>query len=653
MAPAAGTLRFEVMKRIGDWLAVLGVNLMDEHLSFVTLRGARKRDHPQSFSYHEPWWEAYHVNAQYLTRLSAVMAQGEQVNRILVLEPTSTAWMYQGHEAKLREIGDSFFNLLLALEAAQIEYDLGCEDILARVGAVAGPRLRVGGRFYDVVVLPPHTENISSTLLRLGETFLESGGQVLCLGEPPTRVDGTPSSRPAEGAQQPGWTTAPPAQAVELLQRLAPTPDFRLHRTPGDRGLLFHHRRHLDDGQLVLLVNTSREAPSTGTLESDLRGVERWDLYTGRVEPYPFEPSASGLRTRFNLPPSGSLLLFLSRAPLRPAPPRAEFGFPLMAGGPPEIRRLEPNVLTLDYVDVTAGGESRLRQYCYAANQFVWQKHGLDRNPWDNAVQFRDELITKTFPADSGFTAHYRFTLEGAVPPDLEIVLERPDLYTISCNGRPVAARPGSWWLDKAFGRVPLAAAARPGENVVTLTARPLTLFHELEPAYLRGDFTLKPAAQGFVLTTAQPLGLGKWNEQGHPFYAHGVAYRQRFAVTEKQGRFVVALPAWYGSVARVDVNGRRAGYIVAPPWELEVTRSIKRGLNTIEVVVFGTLKNPLGPHHGKPGLGSAWPGMFQNGPQDGPPPGADYATVGYGLFAPFELRHIKPAPGTTARAAR
>jgi hypothetical protein len=105
--------------------------------------------------------------------------------------------------------------------------------------------------------------------------------------------------------------------------------------------------------------------------------------------------------------------------------------------------------------------------------------------------------------------------------------------------------------------------------------------------------------------------------------------------------------------VARVDVNGRRAGYIVAPPWELEVTRSIKRGLNTIEVVVFGTLKNPLGPHHGKPGLGSAWPGMFQNGPQDGPPPGADYATVGYGLFAPFELRHIKPAPGTTARAAR
>ena len=43
-------LRFEDMKRIGDWLEVLGVNTLNQHLSYVTLRGARKRDHPQSFS---------------------------------------------------------------------------------------------------------------------------------------------------------------------------------------------------------------------------------------------------------------------------------------------------------------------------------------------------------------------------------------------------------------------------------------------------------------------------------------------------------------------------------------------------------------------------------------------------------------------------
>ncbi len=42
-------LRFEDMKRIGDWLFALGVNTLDQHLSYVTIRGARKRDHPLPF----------------------------------------------------------------------------------------------------------------------------------------------------------------------------------------------------------------------------------------------------------------------------------------------------------------------------------------------------------------------------------------------------------------------------------------------------------------------------------------------------------------------------------------------------------------------------------------------------------------------------
>jgi hypothetical protein len=102
-----------------------------------------------------------------------------------------------------------------------------------------------------------------------------------------------------------------------------------------------------------------------------------------------------------------------------------------------------------------------------------------------------------------------------------------------------------------------------------------------------------------------------------------------------------VSLPRWRGSVAAVRVNGAHAGYIVAPPWECDVTRLLKRGDNEIEVTVIGTLKNLLGPHHGRPPLGSAWPGMFQSGPKDGPPPGLGYSTVSYGLFEPFVLKQV------------
>jgi hypothetical protein len=99
-----------------------------------------------------------------------------------------------------------------------------------------------------------------------------------------------------------------------------------------------------------------------------------------------------------------------------------------------------------------------------------------------------------------------------------------------------------------------------------------------------------------------------------------------------------VQLRNWYGSVARVRVNGQAAGVILSSPWSLDVTPRITPGANTVEVTVVGTLKNTLGPHHGDPPLGSAWPSMFQKGPSPGPPPGSRYSTVGYGLFEPFVL---------------
>ncbi|MGW8256711.1 MAG: hypothetical protein ACWGMZ_04420, partial [Thermoguttaceae bacterium] len=70
-------------------------------------------------------------------------------------------------------------------------------------------------------------------------------------------------------------------------------------------------------------------------------------------------------------------------------------------------------MLTLDYVDIAAGGKTEKNIYFYLANQFAFRQNGLHRDPWDSAVQFRDEIISKKFPPDSGFTATYRFTIEG------------------------------------------------------------------------------------------------------------------------------------------------------------------------------------------------------------------------------------------------
>ncbi len=642
-------LRFEDMKRIGDWLYVLGVNTLDEHLSYITLRGTRKRDHPQSFSYHEPWWNEYHVMAAYFTRLSAALSRGRQVNEILVLEPTTAAWMYQpdgSTRPQMMEIGVSFQQLVNDLERAQVEYDLGCEDILARHGAVdsgepaaagsagAATRLVVGQRKYHTLVLPPHTENLNSPTIALLEKFLAGGGRVLSCGEPAERVDGAVSGRVQTAAQSETWQKVDASHLPELLLVLDGG-EFSIQRDVMDPGILFHQRRRLADGELLLLVNTSIEHASGGIIRTAAQGAERWDPATGRTESYPAAKRAGGIDLRYDLPPCGSLLLLLTDSATRSSPAVDRTVREIGPAGPLKIHRMAPNVLTLDFVDLKVGGETRTGIYCYNAAQLVFQKHGFEKNPWDHAVQFRDEIIRHEFAPDSGFELTYRFRISQSVPKGLKIVIERPDLYAISVNGQPAKETAGAWWLDRAFGCVELEDRARVGENSVTLTASPMTVFHEVEPAYLLGDFSAQAADSGFVLAPPVPLELGPWNKQGLPLYSHGVAYAAEYQIDDTGGEYFVRLPSWLGSIAKVVVNGQLAGHFVSRPWEVDVTEQMRAGRNTIEVQVIGTLKNTLGPHHGQPVLGKAWPWDFRQAPAEGPPPGAGYHTVGYGLFEP------------------
>jgi hypothetical protein len=634
-------LRFEDMKRIGDWLYVLGVNTLDQHLSYVTIRGARKRDHPQSFSYHEPWWKDYHVMASYFTRLSLIMSQGRQVNRVLVIEPTTTVWMYQG-DPKLKDIGDRFQAMLVSLERAQVEYDIGCEDILARHGSTQGPSFRIGQASYDTVVLPPLTENLNRPTMDLLDAYLKAQGVVLCCGDAPARVDGRPSNRGETASKQPGWKRVDASEISSTL--LARTESgFAIERESGDKGILFHHRRAVEDGEFLLLINTSIDVPSTGRIKSTAHSVEQWDPRTGKTSASAFEKADAGVTAAFTLAPCGSQLLFLSKKAQNPEKQPTHKVNVVEAKGELQIAPLEENVLTLDYVDVTAGGETKKGIYFYRASQFAFAKNGMPRNPWDSSVQFKDELISKTFGPDSGFEATYRFAIEERLPERLSIVIERPDLYAITCNGKTVSAKKNSWWLDKAFGRISITEAVKIGENAVTIKASPFTIYHELESAYVLGTFRLKAAESGFVVVgeSKPALDLGSWKGQGYPLYSAGVSYKCRYDVSQPAGRWIVELGKWYGSVAEVVVNGKSAGHIACQPWQCDVTEFIKAGTNTVEVRVIGTLKNTLGPYHNGTLRGSAWPASFQKAPESGPPAGNSYDTIDYGLFEPFTLKQI------------
>ena len=52
----------------------------------------------------------------------------------------------------------------------------------------------------------------------------------------------------------------------------------------------------------------------------------------------------------------------------------------------------------------------------------------------------------------------------------------------------------GKWWLDRSFGVFNIGTAVKTGENIITLKTSPMKIHAEVEPVYIVGDFSVKPA---------------------------------------------------------------------------------------------------------------------------------------------------------------
>ncbi len=646
-------LRFEDMKRIADWQYVLGVNFLNQHLSYVTIKGARKRDHPQSFSYHEPWWKHYRTLGDYCARMSLALSSGEQLYNILVLEPTTTAWMYysqQQSNKKFNDLGQDFQDFVFELEKYQIEYDLGSENIIQHFGKVEDGKFIVGERNYNLVVLPPTFENFDKFTAGLLEQYIQQGGTVLSFNQIPLYIDGNKTDKinTLAGQFPKQWINAKSLKEKVALDKLI-SENFRVPEPEKIKGKLFHHRRKLNDGEILLLTNTSMEEWSTGTLRTKGKSVVELKPLNGEVIPYPAETKNGQIEIHFYLPPVGELLLFVSNSGKEDTQkknivPKAKFIDPT---DNLKINRTSPNMLILDYCDVKIDNGSEEKDiYFFKAADKIFRHYGLNGNPWSRAVQYKTDILDKdTFPENAGFEATFFLHIDKNTDrAGLKAVIERPECWSLLINGEIIEPNQGKFWLDKAFGVYNIGKFIHTGENRLSLIATKMTIYSELEPIYILGDFGLESLEKGWKLVSPKPLQTGPWKKQGLPLYAYGVSYTKNYNLASIDNHMIVHLPpsgsgqaGWRGSVAEVSVNGQPAGIIAWPPYELDITSQIKKGENEITVTVYGTLKNLLGPFHNEPQRGTAWPSQFESAPLH-QPPGNNYDVIEYGLSEDFVL---------------
>lgn len=641
---------FSDLKRLVDWECVLGVNFVNQHLSYFSMQGVRKFDYPPSFSYQEPWWPNHKLLGDYIARVSLALSAGEQINEVLIIQPNTTAWMYHADADQHNEVfqlSTIFKKFLIQLEANQLEYDLGSEQVLKRFGDTQQEGLRVGERVYSKIILPPGLRNLDSATLALLAKHVEYGHELMVLSDSITYLDGSESTEfkklLAKHSDQ--ITQIESSQRSEITEWFEQK-DISFKIMEGNPELLFHQRRKLDDGELLFLVNSSDNSSIKIDLSWIGKHLAEVDLITGEIIPVQHQKIKNRIEASLSLPAIGSrLLISSSRKLTTEILPNDVITSEVEAHGSVSINRISDNVLTLDYLDLETKDFKLNDIYFMDAmyKLFEWSQLPTG-NPWQHKIQFKQTYVEMDhFDKSTWHNIQYQFEVDGKLTTEqlnsLKLVAERPEIWTVDINGHILNRQDGEWWLDKHFPVYSIGEFVHSGRNIVTLKAEIMSVFAEIMPVYILGDFSLRKAEKGFIIHTDIIPALGNWSDWGLPFYGNQVSYKQKFVLDEapkENESYYIRIENWKGSVGEVWVNGQLSE-IIGWQEEAEVTKTLNAGANEVEFRVTGSLKNTLGFHHKDLTGWIDGPWSWNEAP-DHQPSGKDYRFMNYGMEGKIRL---------------
>ena len=170
--------------------------------------------------------------------------------------------------------------------------------------------------------------------------------------------------------------------------------------------------------------------------------------------------------------------------------------------------------------------------------------------------------------------------------------------WALYVNGEKANSVPMRSQMDAQMKAVDITTHLQQGENLIALrlvVTNPTDGLLDL--LKITGDFSLVPIGGGSyrMAPPCQHLKPQPWTEQGYPFFSGRAVYRKRFELPDSVvGQRVFIQPEMQDDVLEVLVNGEPAGVRLWEPYDVEVTRLLKPGENTLELRVANTLVNLL-----------------------------------------------------------
>lgn len=598
------------LKKIAELQYASGVNVMCHHLYAYSIRGQRKRDYPANYSEHLPWQPVLADFVQYFNRLGYLLSRGQEAVKTLILHPIHSAYLTYKREVdrpSIQEIEDGFGKITSYFSDRQIPFHYGDETIMARHASVKGRKLAVGLCEYEYVVLPK-TYTLDASTAALLKEYTENGGRVLLFDGAPDRIDGRKADL--------GWLHS--NVTVEEIQEASAA---RLSLPEGGDGIrgIKQMTRETDFGTLFFFVNVGeRDFDKVKIAFKDCALLQEIFLEEAEWKTEPVKTAATvtenGRAVHVTSFENGKSRLFLipknvpetkeKGAEEAPQPACAEK--PIVLGGQYRFTEKPQNALTLDYAALS-----------YDGVQFT--------EPLPIIAVF-DRLLQERYRGD--VYLRFSFRVDGK-PASLHAAVEPMRYKSLSVNGKPLVLT-DEWWLDRSFRCADILPYVKTGENCIEMSfdyyqrdyvyyvlyggvseslRNCLAFDTEVESMYLFGDFAVRTDPEAFtpserrswcytgdfaIVPSKETVQAGNVVTDGYPFFAGRLSVEQTFESDREDGSL------WLdGRFAYADVylNGAFVKRLMFTN-HCELGGFLKKGTNTLRLVLCNSNRNLLGPHH-------------------------------------------------------
>ena len=627
---------FKAHKAVGDWQALLGINVRCQHLSWYTMEGESKRDYPASIFHQSSYYKDYDYVETYFARFGVVMTQGRPLCDLLVLNPIESAWamMYPGwahwvhtapdnkDELDIEKHYEQLFHMLME---SQLDFDYGEESMMREMYSVEHDTsgnvvLRIGKASYRTVLVSGLITMRDSTVQILKE-FLDLGGNVIFAGDLPEYVDGKASDALLLLAKHPNAVTVP-FEKYALADEIRKTAAFYPQIEGKGADHVYAQVRYDAENKLLYtaLINTDRENSLKGLRLSlhDLENLfispakdvfaQQWDLATGKR--YRKELSfENGIPfVTFDLEAAGEKIFVFTQEQdcslLTPERLEEEKETQFSQESEFAYELDEKNVCVLDFAKWKFGNgewqpEEEILRVDIKIRDIVGIEHrgGNMLQPWYAKKYCND--------AYGNLEIEYEFYADILPKGDLFLAGERPEFCQFYLNGtRLECVDPDDFWIDVCFKKMVIPAGLiRIGRNVVTYK----TLFRRttnIEALYLVGDFGVRLEGNKRILDRRpERIGFKNLKEYNMPFYTGQITYHipnDVFAASKNADKIYLKIDGYRGSLLKIFAVGEcedHAQVLAWDPYEADVTDWVKADFD-IGVTLVCSRRNVFGPLH-------------------------------------------------------